>query len=336
MVSNVILILVIVFSVMLGGLFSGAETGMYQLSRLRLRLGIEKKKLSFVILAKVLRDSGGLLISMLVGTNLSNYLATSIATYLLLARFEAAHTAEIAAAFLITPVSFVFSELLPKSIFFYRADSAMPLVAPVLLVFHKLFTWLPIVPLLKSVSGFFTRLAGGAAVGRTSMAALRLSHIKAVFHETREEALLSPVQTGIVNRVANISDVIISSVMTPFGRIRSVGFDCDRGGLLNGLKKWPFTRLLVYRDSPGNITGFVNVYDCLTRPEAFANLGDFLQPIRKMTADTVVIDAINIMQAEGLKIVLVTKAGHSGREKAVGIVTMKALAEELLGELSEW
>ena len=49
-----------------------------------------------------------------------------------------------------------------------------------------------------------------------------------------------------------------------------------------------------------------------------------------------VIDATNIMQKENHKIVLVIKAGRLGGEKPVGIVTMKDLVEELLGELAEW
>ena len=49
-----------------------------------------------------------------------------------------------------------------------------------------------------------------------------------------------------------------------------------------------------------------------------------------------VIDATNIMQKENHKIMLVTRAGRLGGEKPVGIVTMKDLVEELLGELAEW
>jgi CBS domain containing-hemolysin-like protein len=49
-----------------------------------------------------------------------------------------------------------------------------------------------------------------------------------------------------------------------------------------------------------------------------------------------VTDAIHIMQSEKHKIVLVTRSGRGGREWPIGIVTMKDLAEELLGELAEW
>ena len=52
--------------------------------------------------------------------------------------------------------------------------------------------------------------------------------------------------------------------------------------------------------------------------------------------DITVIDAIDYMRKENQKILLVTRAGLAGREKPLGIVTMKDLVEELLGELAEW
>lgn len=336
MTSNLILILVFVFSVVLAGLFAGAETGMYQMSRLRLRLGIERKKLSFVMLGKVLRDSSGLLISMLVGTNLAQYIATSTATYILLIHFNSAHTTAFFTTLLITPVLFVFSELLPKNIFFYRADSAMPPVAGVLLIFHKLFIYCGIVPMLKGVSSFFARVVGKAGLPKVSVSSLRSSHFEAVFHETREEGLLSTVQSDIIKRLTNISHISIKTVMTPISKVESISFDSDRGALLDILRKSSSTRLPVWKDAITNITGFVNIYQCLTASEQFCDLSEFIKPIRMVSADTSVIEAINLMQAENQKIVLVTRASHSVKQKPLGIVTMKDLAEELLGELVEW
>ena len=336
MINSIILISAIVFALILAGLFAGAETGMYQLSRLRLRLGIEKKRLSFIILDRTLRDSPALLISMLIGTNLAHYLATSIVTLFLLNRLQAEHTAEIFATLLTSPTLFVFSELIPKNIFFYRSDNLMPYVAPVLFAFHKLFTFCGIVPLLKFISRIFSQLAGVPIPSETPLAAVRQSHIGAVLRETREEAFLSPVQTDIINRFASISHLSIKSVMTPIKKVRTVDINSDKSRLLNKLKESPFTRLLVYERQPANIIGFISIYECLSSPEQFDDLRNFTKPIRKLSVDTILTEAINVMQSENQKIVLVTRIGHAGRETPIGIVTMKDLVEELLGELAEW
>ncbi len=336
MIKNIILILVIVFSVILSGLFAGAETGIYQLSRLRLRLGIEKRRLSFVILGKAMRDSPALLLSMLVGNNLTHCFVTSIVTFLLLSKVEAAHTAELFATLITAPILFVFAELLPKNIFFYRSDTLMPCIAPVLFVFHKLFTWCGMVPVLKFISRIFARLTGSPIPSKTPITAVRQSHIRAVLRETREEGFLSPVQTDIMNRLTGISHLSVKSVMTPIGKAQTVDSNSDNSTLLRKLKKSAFTRLPVYEHHPANIVGFINIYDCLSSPERFTDLHNFIKPIRRFDADTVVTEAINVMQSENQKIVLITRVGHAGRERPIGIVTMKDLVEELLGELADW
>jgi len=336
MINRIALILLIVLFVVLAGLFAGAETGIYKLSRLRLRLGVEKKRLSFVILDKVMRDSSALLLSMLIGTNLAHYLATGIVTLLLLSKLQAEHTAGLFATLITTPMLFVFSELIPKNIFYYRSDILMPRIAPVLFTFHKLFTWVGLIPLLKNLSRVFAKLTGSPVPFKTAVSTIRPFHIRAILQETREEDILSPIQTDIINRLASISDIRIKSVMTPIAKVQTVDVNSDNVALLKKLNECVFTRLPVYERQPSNIIGFINIYDCLSSYEQFADLRRFIKPIRKLGADTPVSDAINIMQSEKHKIASVTVISRAGRERPIGIVTMKDLVEELLGELTEW
>ena len=335
MTNSTVLISAVVFFIILAGLFSGAETGLYRLSRLRLRLGVEKKRLSFVILGRCLRDSSGLLLSMLIVTNLAYYLTTSIVTYVFL-KAGAKHSAELFATLLTAPTLFVFSELIPKNIFFYRADSLMPYLSPVLYGFHKLLSWCGIVPLLKFVSGLFARSAGLASSPKTVITSAQRHKVQAILQDTHEEGILSSVQTDIINRLVSISNIRIKSVMIPIDNVQMVDVNSDNSALLSKLKKCAFTRLTVIENRAENIIGFINIYETLSSSEQFANLQKFVKPIRKVDANTTVTDTINIMQRENQKIVLVTKIGRAGQERPIGIVTMKDLVEELLGELAEW
>jgi len=341
MVNSTVLISAVVFFVILAGLFAGAETGLYRLSRLRLRLGVEKKRLPFVILGRCLHDSNGLLLSMLIGTNLAHYLATSIVTfiffsYVFLKKAGSEHSAELFTTILTAPVLFVFSELIPKNIFFYRSDLLMPYLSPVLYTFHKILSWCGVVPLLKFVSGLFARSAGLASSPKTVITSAQRHKVQAILQDTHEEGILSAVQTDIINRLVSISHINIRSVMVPINNVRMVDVNSDNTALLNKLEECAFTRLLVTEGEPGHIIGFISIYEALSLAQQFTDLRKFVKPIRKIDANTTVIDAINIMQRENQKIVLVTRGGRPGRERPIGIVTMKDLVEELLGELAEW
>ncbi len=336
MVNSAVLISAVVFLIIMAGLFSGAETGLYRLSRVRLRLGVEKKRLSFVILGRCLHDSNGLLLSMLIVTNLAYYLTTSIVTHVFIMKAGTEHSAELFATLLTVPVLFVFSELIPKNIFFYRADSLMPYLSPVLYAFHKLLSWCGIVPVLKFISGFFVRLAGAPSSTKSVITSTQRHKVQAILQDTHEEGILSSVQTDMINRLVSISNIRIRSVMIPVNHVQTIDVNSDNSEVLNKLKKCAFTRLPVIEDRAENIIGFINVYETLSSSQQFTNLQKFVEPIRKVDANTTVTDAINIMQKENQKIVLVTRIGRAGRKKPIGIVTMKDLAEELLGELTEW
>ena len=208
----------------------------------------------------------------------------------------------------------------------------MPTIAPVLLTFHKLFTWLRIVPFLKFIARFFARLAGSSSPAKT-LTTSQQSYVKVLLQETKEEGFLSTVQTDIISRLTSASHLSIKSVMTPINRTRIVRSTCNRSRLIDILKASPFTRLPVYTSSAANIVGFINIYEPLNSSRNFTDLTGFIKPIPTLNADTIVIDAIGKMQTENMKIVLVT---HGRRDRPVGIVTMKDLFEELVGELTEW
>ncbi|MHC4585163.1 MAG: CNNM domain-containing protein [Planctomycetota bacterium] len=341
MINSILFIFLIVLFIILTGLFSGSETGIYRLSRLRLRLGIEKKKLSFVILGRCLKDSNGLLLSMLIGTNLFNYLITSFITYIFLTyiflrKAGAEHNAELFATLLTAPTLFVFSELIPKNIFFYRSDVLMPYLSPILYTFHKALSFCGIIPLLKFISSLFMKLSGLAPSSKSVISSTQRHQVQAILQDTHEEGIFSSVQTEIINRLVSISHISIRSVMISINNVQTVDINSDNAALLNKLKKHAFSRLPVIESPAGNIIGFVNIYETLSSSEQFTNLHNFIKPILKLNANTTVTDAINIMQKENQKIVLVIKTGRAGQERPLGIVTMKDLAEELLGELAEW
>ncbi|MEJ2648338.1 MAG: CNNM domain-containing protein [Sedimentisphaerales bacterium] len=333
---SIFLILGFIFFVLLAGLFSGSETGLYRLSRLRLRLGIEKKKLPFVMLSRCVHDASGLLMSLLIGTNLAQYLATSIVTYILLRTLQTARYTEILVTIFIAPILFIFSELIPKNLFFYRSDVLMPYLGPFLYIFHKVLTWSGMISALKYISSLFARMTGSSTFSKTVMTSAQRHAMQAILQDTNEEGILSSVQTDIISRLVKVSNVHIKSVMIPIDKVVKTDVNSDKAELLRILEKQNFTRLLVTEEKTGTVKGYVNVYETLSSPGQFSSLEGFTLPLKHIDGETAVTDAIDFMQMQKQKILLVTRAGRGGSERTLGIVTMKDLVEELLGELAEW
>jgi len=332
-IIDVTLLMVFILLVLLAGLLSGAETGIYQLSRLRLRLGIEQKKFSYIILGRTLRDGTGLLISLLLGTNLAYYLATSSIIYLLLLNKQCEGRVELITTIIATPIFLVFSELIPKNLFYYRADQIMPAVSPLVYIFDRLCRITGLTYLLKLLSRLTSGFRRPAVIQKGSVLAATIG-FETILDETKEEGILSTTQSEMMRRLGHTSHLTISSSMTGFAKTALLDVKSTKEDLINVCRQYPYTRYPVYDGWRSNIIGYVNIYQSLSCKNDFSQLYDFLKPIHKMPANTVVLDAIESMQARAGDIILVTQT--AGSDKPVGIVTMKDLVEELLGELAEW
>jgi putative hemolysin len=329
-------IIVALAMVVLAGLFAGAEIGVYRLSRVRLRLGIERGQWSFRLLGRAMQDSGSLLLSLLVATSLTAYVATSIVTSMFLDLLGSEYRAELLTAVVAAPILFVFSELIPKNVFLQRADQLTPLLSPLLWTTHRLLTWCGVIPLLRLASGALGRLTGSTTPTRTAVDSAQQHQVRALLAETREEGLLSPVQSEIVDRIVKMPHPRLGTVMVPLSAVQSLDVRSDRSALLDRLQRFAITRFLVWEGSPAQIIGFIPIYEVLTSDVPFSDLRAFVQPIQHFDAETPVIDAIHGMRRHELEIVLVVRTRRGGRDTPIGIVTMKDLVEEFLGELAEW
>jgi CBS domain containing-hemolysin-like protein len=336
MINNLLLILILLFTLFLSGVFAGSETGMYMFSSLRLRLGIERKKISFILLGKALKDRNTLLLSMLIGNNLTHYIITSIVTVLFLKLYSSENQAELITTLVTAPILFIFAELLPKSFFYLRADNLMPPLSPLLYFSHKVFCYSGIVYLLKLISNSLSHLVGIRIPSKTLIDTSNRPHIKAIFQEMEEEGSFSSVQKDIVNRLAKIPEVTVGSIMTPLEKAEAIELHSNQTSLLTKLKTSSYTRLLVYNHQIINIIGWINIYEALESPKDLTDMSSFVKKIRKLESETDIITAIKIMRREKLRIFLVIKTTRSGKETPLGIVTMKDLAEEFLGDLAEW
>lgn len=333
---SVIAVILFGLAVLLSGLFSGGETGMYQLSRVRLRLALAQKDRLSLILSKSLADRSGLLVTTLIGTNLSVHIATTTATMMLMARMANSDAAEGMATLITTPILFVFGELLPKNLFLYHADTLMPLVSPVLYGTEKALRFCGVIPLLKVVAGALARLTGTHNPSKLATESLHRHEMRGLVKDTQDEGFLTGIQAGIMNRLLVASTTPIKAVMTRLSAVKTVTVQQDRSQLMALLPSNRYTRLLVRKQAHGDVLGYINITQCLGEHPAFDDLTELVQPIRRLDGDMPVTSAIDLMQREKLKIVLVTHSRRKEGTKAIGILTMKDLAEELLGELAVW
>ena len=327
-------VVAIVTLFLMSAFFAGTETGVYRLSRLHLRIGVERKKSGFRLLDSMLRDGQGLILSVLVGNNLVNYAVTSLVTVMLLGRLHDSHTAEVYATVMLTPTLFIAGEIVPKILYFHKANTLMPSLAWAVWLANRLFTVSGIIPLLKGISAALSRLFHSQVNSSAAVDATQRHQVRPIIHETQEEALLSDAQKEMMERLMDLGDTAVRTVMVPLETVEMVPVDTHAEALLAHLAVGRHTCLPVYENKRPHIRGCIHIYDVLSQEASFKTLGAYIRPLPEIDHRKNVIEAIDVLRQQKTPMALVT-APNKTETLPVGIVTLTDLVEELTGELPD-
>ena len=339
---------VIVTGLFLSAFFSGTETGLYRVNRLRLHLGVKQRDPQALRLASVLDDEQGALSVTLVGTNMANYVTTSAVAFLFaeLLSFGEANT-ELYTVAILTPIVFVFGEVVPKNLFRLHADTLLARGSRLLLVADRLLRITGVVPGLTRLAGAFNRLAGGPPQGggallpkrRVAMLlqeALTSRDLQAARSAARAEAhgSMGEDQSDLIDRVCRLSETPLTAVMVPRNRVTVIAADTDRRGLMRIARRTGHACLPVYESDRRHIIGVAKVDELLSAaggPEAeWRTVRDYAPAVRSamtLSPHETVAAAITQLQRAGRSMAIVTDRGG----QMLGVVTLKDLLDEVVG-----
>ena len=318
---------------LLSAFFAGTETGIYRISRFQIRIGSEKGRPSYKMLLRILQDGQGLILSLLLGNNLVNYLLTGLLTFMFLRLSSGERLAGIYATAVLTPVLFVFGEMIPKTLFYYKANTLVPAMAWLNWFFYRLFTLTGSVWLLKSCSRILSLLFRLKIDTTKVVDASKRHQVHQIIHETREEGLLSSTQKKMMSRLIEIPHIPVSEAMVKLRDAEMVPVDTNREELLDHLKKSQFTRQLVYQANRSQILGCIHVYQTLGKGEPLTDLTNEITTLLEIDRNVSIIDAINLLLDQHERMALVI-ASTQKEKRPVGIITITDLIEEITGEFN--
>jgi len=155
--------------------------------------------------------------------------------------------------------------------------------------------------------------------------------------------LLTGTQQDLVQRALRLARINIREIMIPWNRVVGVPATISTDGFRALVRRYNVSRMPVLGRSMNEVLGIVDVLDVLTGLAAKARaagpvaaaglkLTDYIQPAMTLIGEQSVRSAITLMQrARQTVAVVVDRQG-----RAIGLVTMKDLIEELVGDLESW
>jgi putative hemolysin len=314
-----VLLILLVFS----GLFSGSETALVALSKGRVEALLKEGRGGAQSLFQLKHDPSKMLITILIGNNLVNIAASSIATVIATEWFGR-FGPSIAVAVL-TVVILIFGEITPKSLATRYAERISLAIAPFMFGFMRLIT--PLVWVFGEFTTWVHHITG--VKGDPTVTESEL--VRLAWHG-EEEGIIDHNEREIIERVFEFNDLEVRDVMTPRNQVFALEGNQTVAEVLPQLKGVNFSRIPIFDQRPDEIHWVAYKREILEaaayrkseiRLNEIAHEPLFVpqnQPIDELLANlrskkrhlAIVVDEYGIVQ---------------------GIVTLEDLLEELVGEI---
>ncbi len=291
---------------------------------MRLEAEAQEGRRSARQLSRLLRDDAALLITLLIGNNLVLELLTSMTESTLGPRLPP-YAHELAAALVVTPLVFLFGELIPKDLFRRRPHLLLALVAPVILLVRWLAS--PLAWPLAMLSVGLERLLGLRKEDFARI--LRREEMVELLAESRRSGAIPPQAEELAHNVLVLRHTPLAHVAVPWERVEWV--DLDKGGAeaRAAVERSGFTRLPVLQsgaDKKRVVVGYLHQLDVLGLA-AGESLEASMRPILELSADLPLDRAVARLQGSGQRLAIV------GSLRAPrGLVSLMDLLATLAGQ----
>jgi Mg2+/Co2+ transporter CorB len=248
----------ILLLLVLSAFFSGSETALTAASRSRMHQLEKAGDRRAAVVSALIVTRERLIGALLLGNNLVNILASSLATSLLLTVFGESGVA--IATVVMTALVLVFSEVLPKTVAIGDPDRTALLVAPLVRVIVSVLG--PVVIAVEAVVRGILRLFGRRVDAGVAVLSAH-DELRGAVDLLHHEGAVVKSDRDMVGGVLDLSTLTVADVMVHRTVMRALDADQPAADLVRQVLESPYTRLPLWREEPDNIVGILHAKDLL-------------------------------------------------------------------------
>lgn len=324
--SGVIQLIVLAILILLSAFFSSAENSLTTVNRIRIKTLVDEGKRSAIILEKILERPGKMLSTILIGNNIVNISATSLATTLTIRLLGDAWVGLATGA--LTIVVLLFGEIIPKTwainnaekialAYSYFIHGLMWLLTPVIFLVDKLvnaFLWLLHVDPNKK-SSYMTE-----------------SELKTYVDVSHEDGVIESEEREMILNVFDFGDSCAKDIMIPRIDMTIIDVEASYRELHNVFKETMYSRIPVYENDTDHIIGIVTLKDFfLATKKTDFSIRDILRETYYTYEYKKTNDLLMEMREGAINIAIVLDEYGA----SVGLITLEDLLEEIVGEIRD-
>ncbi len=315
-------VLLIACCILLQGLFSGSEIAIVGSDRLVLRSRADNGDTAARRVLKLLERPAQLVGTCLIGTNLSTIAGATLVAHAL---GRLGDVPELLVVAVYTPLTIVFSEMVPKTIFQQHANTLAPFVSRPISALSVVLR--PALWAIEHATRIIMTILGVKdaqvhAVRREDIQLLLDSATMTDIHEDEKEMIL---------RVFNFSETQVADAMVPLIEVVGVPETASCAEARALMIDQGFSRLVVYRKRIDRLVGMVMHSDLLFAPDDTRAVGTVMHEIM-FVPETKRVDELFVDLRRKRQRLAVAVDEYGG---AVGLISIEDILEEIVGEIED-
>lgn len=322
--SGVIQLGILTVLILLSAFFSSAETALTTVNRVHMRSLAEEGNKRAATVNKILDNYSKMLSTILIGNNIVNISASSLATTLAIR----VNLAVGIATGIMTILILLWGEIIPKTWAMLSSEKLSLLYSSVIYRLMQLFT--PIIFIVDKLSSGLMRLMGIDPNKKANT--MTETELKTYVDVSHEDGVIESEEREMIYNVFDFSDAVAKDIMIPRINMVTVSLDASYEDVLSVFRDSLYTRLPVYQEDKDNIIGLINIKDfILSSDQATFQVGNILRDAHYTYEFKKVPDLMYEMREKTTNVTFVLNEYGA----TVGMITLEDLLEEIVGEIRD-
>ncbi|MFA6801693.1 MAG: hemolysin family protein [Acholeplasmataceae bacterium] len=312
---------ILVLLIALSAFFSSSETAFSSVNNVKLKYLIQNGHKKAVKTLKLSENFESVLTTLLIGNNIVNILAASLATLFFVKHINEQAGPAIATA-VMTILVLIFGEITPKSYAKRIPEKYAMAVTPILVFFMYLLK--PLEVIFGSIQKIITKTI------KTEEQPISEDELLTYVSEVQSEGGINENEEELISRVIDFDDLLVKDILTPRMQVIAIRTDDDSDKIISAFKRSGYSRLPVYDTNIDHIVGVVNHKDFYNKVLLDkASLEDIIVPAMFVTEYMKIVNLLDQLRSNKSHMAIV-KDEFGG---TIGIVTMEDILEELVGDI---
>lgn len=324
--STLIKLIVLFVLLALSAFFSSAETALTTVNKIKLKTMADDGNKKAAKVLKVVSTPKKMLSAILIGNNIVNLSASSLATTLAIQIFGSVGAG--IATGILTLLILIFGEITPKSIATINSTQLSLVFAPFIGALMWFLT--PVIVIVNFLAGIFIRLFGIDPDFRDDT--ITEEEIRTMIDVSHERGAIEGDERTMIHKVFDFSDAYAKEVMIPRIDMTTVDADVSYEDLIAVFREDMYTRIPVCEPDTEKIIGIVNMKDFLgLTPQQDFSVRNYIRDVYYTYEMKNVSDLFDEMRAESATVsIVLDEYGDLS-----GMITMEDLLEEIVGEIRD-